>query len=283
MDSWKSIKRRKRKKEQEEKIYFFSFLSPISHKNDILTTLEEIQKNRPDNKTICEKIQKKYPEAISDALTRAVIATLALEKLQEKKFIETGGKILTNGVSEQWATEAWSKNNHCDKQIQKLKGQAAQEAEEALREFKVPKNPSLQEFANSLAPEQPSALALFFSSIKNIPKKPSLQPHRYFYEQLLDMVKSLGDRLSQLFTLLKHYMTGKPLLVPSTPPQNTLPCNEYEYCKKKVVTYLTHSYPTHTHPIESDNSQEQSQDTSDDNSDDNAHYPHIPPNGLGPK
>lgn len=122
--------------------------------------------------------------------------------------------------------------------------------------------------------------AIILLDKENIPEKQSIKQNHHFDEQLLDMVKSLGDRLSQLFTLLKHYMTGKPLLVPSTPPQNTLPYNpEYEYCKKRVVTYLTHSYPTHTHPTESDNYQEQYQDTSDDN----AHDPHIPPNGLGPK
>ena len=121
--------------------------------------------------------------------------------------------------------------------------------------------------------------AILLLDQENIPTKPSLQPHRHFYEQLLDIVKNLSHRLSQLFTLLKHYITGKPLLVPSTPPQDILPYHEYAYCKKRVVTYLTHSYPTHTHPTEFDNSQEQSQDTPDDN----AHDPHIPPNGLGPK
>ena len=47
--------------------------------------------------------------------------------------------------------------------------------------------------------------AILLLDQENIPTKPSLQQH-------LDIVKSLSHRLSQLFTLLKHYITGKPLL-----------------------------------------------------------------------
>jgi len=162
-----------------------------------------------------------------------------------------------------------------------IKHYKEQQKEDIAATYNRLKN-DMKEYTQTHTEELEQAILLLDQ--ENIPKKPSLQPHRHFHEQLLDIVKNLGDRLSQLFTLLKHYMTGKPLLVPSTPAQNTLPHNpEYEYCKKRVVTYLTHSYPTHTHPTESDNSREQSQDTSDDDSDDNTHNPHIPPDGLGPK
>jgi hypothetical protein len=80
----------------------------------------------------------------------------------------------------------------------------------------------MQEYTQTHTEELEQAILLLDQ--ENIPTKPSLQPH-------LDIVKSLSHRLSQLFTLLKHYIIGKPLLVPSTPPQNTLPYHEYEYYK----------------------------------------------------
>lgn len=156
---------KEREQEQKKKTSFFSFSPSTSHKNDILETLEKIKENKTDNNTICEKIHKKYPEEISDALTRAVITTLALEKLQAENFEKTGVGIFNNTISHKLATETWSERNPYDERIQKLKEQAAQEAEEALQAFEKHNNPNLRESAGSPAPKHPSFFARLFASI----------------------------------------------------------------------------------------------------------------------